>query len=84
MPDITNSSLASLFDETSGKLRDILGSLEGVSGETLEGLDLISYPRQDTPPPHNEEATVVYNRLLLLALAEAASHRESKQSKKRS
>ena len=76
MPGIMNSTLASLFDETSTKLRGVLDELEGVSPETLENLDHIAYPRQDTPPPHDEEASTVYVRLVLLALAEAELHRQ--------
>lgn len=74
MVDILNHG--ALFDETSGKLRETLGVLAGVEPETLRRLDHLSYPRTDTPPPHNEEATLVYQRLVLLALSEAALARQ--------
>jgi hypothetical protein len=71
MPDITHTLLSSVFDETSVKLRAILEELDGISEETLQRIDHISYPRTDCPPPQDEQSTVVYERLVLLALAEA-------------
>jgi hypothetical protein len=61
-----------IFDEASASLRGALGELEGVSDETLERIDYISQPRTDCPPPQDEERHAVYNRLVLLALAENA------------
>jgi hypothetical protein len=67
---------AGIFDEASTSLRGALGELEGVSSETLERLDVISYPRTDCAPPQDEERHAVYNRLVLLALAENALTRQ--------
>lgn len=70
MPQITTHGTT--FDEASANLRGVLDKLEGVSPETLERIDFISHPRTDCPPPHDEERHAVYERLVLLALAENA------------
>lgn len=75
MAQISSSGLASTFDDASVRLRQVLGKLEEaklVSPETLERIDFVSYPRTDCPPPHDVERHAVYNRLVLLALAEAS------------
>ncbi len=80
MPDITHTLLASTFDEASKKLRGILDELDGVSPETLERIDHIAYPRTDCPPPQDDQSTLVYERLVLLALAESTLARQEQPS----
>jgi hypothetical protein len=76
------STHGALFDGASANLRGVLGELEGVSPETLERIDYISQPRTDCPPPQDEERNVVYNRLVLLALAENALARQQAGTRK--
>jgi hypothetical protein len=71
---------AAAFDEASTSLRGVLGELEGVSPETLERIDFISHPRTDCPPPQDDERNLIYNRLVLLALAENALARQQTSS----
>jgi hypothetical protein len=70
------SNHGALFDGASASLRGVLGELEGVSPETLAQLDFISQPRTDCPPPQDDERHAVYNRLVLLALAENALEKQ--------
>jgi hypothetical protein len=70
------SNHTAIFDEASASLRAALGELQGVSSETLERIDYVSQPRTDCPPPQDEERDAVYNRLVLLALAENALARQ--------
>ena len=76
MPDITHQGYATTFDGASGRLREILEDLGGISEETLEAIDWISQPRSDCPPPQDAQRHAVFNRLVLLALAEAELHRQ--------
>jgi hypothetical protein len=59
------------LDSSSAQLREVLGELEGVSEETLERIDQVSRPSGDGPVPHYERDVMLYERLVLLALAEA-------------
>jgi hypothetical protein len=69
---IKNSVLGEWFDGASKHLRENLGALKGVSEETLRKIDHISRPTGDGPAPHHQEATLVYERLVVLALTENA------------
>jgi hypothetical protein len=65
------------MDGSSTRLREVLGELSergpgGVSQETLERIDHVSRPTGDGPVPRDPEAVMLYDRLVLLALAEAA------------
>jgi len=60
------------LDGSSTQLREVLGDLEGVSEETLERIDHISRPSGDGPIPRFPEDVMLYERLVLLALAENA------------
>lgn len=64
------------LDGTSVRLREVLGELEGVSPETLERIDRVSRPSGDGPVAHNPKDVMLYDRLVLLALAEAEHHRQ--------
>jgi hypothetical protein len=70
MVRFTNSVHGQKYDATQTRLREILTDLEGVSPETLEQIERISRPSGDGPPPHDEGVVVLYERLVLLALAE--------------
>ena len=63
----------------SASLRAALGEIEGVSPEALERIEFISHPRTDCPP-QDEERHAVYNRLVLLTLAETALARQQRAS----
>jgi hypothetical protein len=60
------------LDGSSTQLREVLGDLEGVSQETLERIDHVSRPSGDGPVPRFPDDVQLYERLVLLALAEAA------------
>jgi hypothetical protein len=60
------------LDGSSTQLREVLGDLEGVSEETLERIDHVSRPSGDGPIPRFPEDVMLYERLVLLALAENA------------
>jgi hypothetical protein len=64
------------LDGSSAQLRKVLGELEGVSEETLERIDHVSRPSGDGPVPRYERDVVLYERLVLLALAENALARQ--------
>lgn len=73
------------LDGSSSRLREILGELEGVSEETLERIDHVSRPTKDGPVPRHPEDVMLYQRLVLLALAEATlegQHSKSRAKKK--
>jgi hypothetical protein len=72
----TNSLHGQKYDAAQTRLREILTDLEGVSDETLEQIERISRPSGDGPAPHNEGVVVLYERLVLLALAENALARQ--------
>jgi hypothetical protein len=71
-----------LFDGSGLKIRKILGELEGVSEETLGNIDHISRPSGDGPSPHDEQVTLAYSRLVMLALAESALAQQQKAAAK--
>jgi hypothetical protein len=72
------------LDGSSARLREVLGQLEGVSPETLERIDRVSRPSGDGPIPHDPNYVMAYNRLVLLALAEATAEAQKKRTAKRS
>ena len=51
-----------------------------VSPEPLWHIDFISDPRTDCPPLQDDERHALYNRLILLALAESALERVLRRS----
>jgi hypothetical protein len=69
---VSRHLFGSWLDGSSTQLREILGELEGVSEETLERIDHISRPSGDGPVPRFPEDVMLYERLVLLALAENA------------
>jgi hypothetical protein len=71
-----NAVLAEWIGDASTKLRETLDELEGVSQETLERIDQVSRPTGGGPTPGDPVATIVYQRLVLLALAENALARQ--------
>jgi hypothetical protein len=62
----------SWLDDSSIRLREVLGELEGVSEETLERIDHVSRPSGDGPIPRYPQDVMLYERLVLLALTENA------------
>ena len=66
----------SWLDGSSARLREVLGELEGVSEETLRRIDHISRPTGDGPVPRFPQEVMLYERLVLLALAENALARQ--------
>jgi hypothetical protein len=76
MVRFTNTLHGQKYDATQTRLREILTDLEGVSDETIEQIERISRPSGDGPPPHDEGIVVLYERLVLLALAENALERQ--------
>jgi hypothetical protein len=64
------------LDGSSTQLREVLGELEGVSEETLERIDRVSLPSGDGPIPRFPQNVMLYERLVLLALAENALARQ--------
>jgi hypothetical protein len=73
MVRFANTLHGQTYDATQTRLREILTDLEGVSEETLEQIEHISRPTGDGPAPHDEGVVVLYERLVLLALAEATA-----------
>ena len=73
MPDILHVGNVATFDEASGKLRGILEDLPGVGQRTLTQKDFFSAPRNDCQPHQRQKEHEVFNRLVLLALAENAA-----------
>jgi len=63
------------LDGSSTRIREVLGELEGVSEKTLERIDRVSRPSGDGPVPHPVNV-MLYERLVLLALAENALARQ--------
>jgi hypothetical protein len=66
----------SWLDGSSTRLREVLGELEGVSEETLERIDHVSRASGDGPVARYERDVMLYERLVLLALAENALARQ--------
>jgi hypothetical protein len=64
------------LDGSSTRIREILGELEGVSEETLRRIDRVSRPSGDGPVPRFPEDVMLYERLVLLALADNALARQ--------
>jgi hypothetical protein len=64
------------LDGSSTRLREVLGELDGVSEETLERIDHVSRPSGDGPVARYERDVMLYERLVLLALAENALARQ--------
>jgi hypothetical protein len=64
------------LDGSSTRIREVLGELEGVSEETLERIDHVSRPTGDSPIPRFPQDVMLYERLVLLALAENALTRQ--------
>jgi hypothetical protein len=48
--------------------------------ETLEGIDRFSRPTGDGPIPRDAQAVMIYDRLILLALAEATAAAQEKRA----
>jgi hypothetical protein len=82
MVRFTNSVHGKKYDATQTRLREVLTDLEGISPETLEQIERISRPSGDGPPPHDDGIVVLYERLVLLALAENALARHRAGAKK--
>jgi hypothetical protein len=76
MVRFTNTLHGQKYDATQTRLREVLTDLEGVSPETLEQIERISRPSGDGPPPHDDGIVTIYERLVLLALAENALARQ--------
>ena len=69
---VSTRIFGSWLDDSSTRLREVLGELEGVSEETLERIDHVSRPSGDGPIPRFPQDVMLYERLVLLALAESA------------
>jgi hypothetical protein len=82
MVRFTNSFHGQTYDATQTRLREILTDLEGVSDETLEQIERISRPSGDGPAPHDDGIVTLYERLVLLALAENALARQQASTSK--
>ena len=71
MVRFSNPQHGQKYDATQTRLREILMDLEGVSDETLGQIEHISRPSGDGPAPQDDGKLVLYERLVMLALAEA-------------
>ena len=78
MPHLSNSAEALHWDEASAKLTNVLKRLNGVGQERIEWIERASYPRTDAPAPHDEERTAIYDREVLVSLAEAVESLQKK------
>ena len=67
-----NSLQEQQYDAAQTRLREVLTDLEGVSDETLEQIERLSRPSGDGRAPHDEGVVTLYERLVMLALAENA------------
>jgi hypothetical protein len=83
MVHFSNGLQGQRYDDAQTRLREILTDLEGVSDETLEQIERISRPSGDGPAPHDDGIVVLYERLVLLALAENALAKQQGASKAR-
>jgi hypothetical protein len=77
---VSTRIFGSWLDDSSTQLREVLGELEGVSEETLERIDHVSRPSGDGPIPRFTQDVMLYERLVLLALAENALARQQTSS----
>jgi len=73
---VSRHLFGSWLDGSSTRIREILGELEGVSEEALERIDHVSRPTGDGPVPRFPDGVMLYERLVLLALAENALARQ--------
>ncbi len=64
------------LDGSSTQLREVLGDLEGVSEETLERIAYVSRPSGHGPIARIPQDVMLFERLVLLALAENALARQ--------
>jgi hypothetical protein len=74
--------LGAWLDGSSARIRELLGELESVSEETLERIDRVSRPSGDGPIPRLPENVTLYERLVLLALAENVLARQQADTTK--
>jgi hypothetical protein len=68
------------LDGYSTRLREVLGDLVGVSEEFLERIDRVSRLRGDGPIFRYLKGVMLYERLVLLALAESTLARQQVDS----
>ncbi len=80
---VSTHSFGSWLDGSSTRVREVLGELEGVSEETLQRIDRVSRPSKDGPIPRFPQDVMLYERLVLLALAESALARQQQTSSAR-
>jgi hypothetical protein len=73
---VSTHLFGSWLDGSSTRIREVLGELEGVSEETLGRIDRVSRPTGDGPVPRFPQDVMLYDRLVLLALAESALGRQ--------
>jgi hypothetical protein len=73
---VSTRIFGSWLDDSSTQLREVLGEPEGVSEETLERIDHVSRPSGDGPVSRYPQDVMLYERLVLLALAENALARQ--------
>jgi hypothetical protein len=81
---VSKHLFGSWLDGSSTRIREVLGELEGVSEETLERIDHVSRPSGDGPVPRYPNDVQLYERLVLLALAENALARQEQSTAARS
>jgi hypothetical protein len=77
---VSRHLFGSWLDGSSARLREVLGELEGVSEETLERIDHVSRPSGDGPIARFPQDVMLYERLVLLALAENALAKQQTSS----
>ena len=82
MVRFTNTFHGQQYDAAQTRLREILTDLEGVTEETIEQIERISRPSGDGPAPHDDGVVVLYERLVLLALAEAIQNQAEARTTK--
>ena len=73
---VSTHLFGSWLDGSSTRIREVLGELEGVSEETLERIDHVSRPSGDGPISRYPQDVMLYERLVLVALAENALARQ--------
>jgi hypothetical protein len=77
---VSKRLFGSWLDGSSARIREVLGELEGVSEEILERIDHVSRPSKDGPIPRYPDDVQLYERLVLLALAENALARQEQHT----